>query len=80
MLSATLPAKALYLQCLCNSSVAFSPAWWGWGWGTQLFSAGKTNLKGRSFKDKRLAVPEGLYLALPTADRREHRAFEHRQK
>lgn len=48
------PAKTLDLHCLCNSSVAFSPAWWGWGWGTELFSVGKTNLKERSFKDKRL--------------------------
>lgn len=81
MLSVTLSAKILYLHCLCNWSVAFSPAWCGWGGGTQLYSAGRQTLKEGPLRIRdTLMVPQGWYLALQIAGRCKHSVFEHRQE
>lgn len=69
MLSVTLPAEILYLHCLCNWSVAFSPAWCVWGRGVgggiQLYSAGGQTLKEGPLRIRdTLMVPQGWYLAL----------------
>lgn len=75
------PSTSPRLCCLFNSCLSFGLVWWWCGIGdASPFSAGKRSLKGRSFKDKRLMVPQRWCLALQTADRCKHSVSEHRQK